>query len=313
VGQGLHTGTTATPSGPALGPISGLVHDVAGVVADIEAGVFDTLASVGTKLIDDATKLIPGRSGVADAMRDYPPKIWSAFLSWVTAHAPASPSTGNPPGGLTNATGSLPGNWKAIVTYLVGHGFTKQEAAGVAGNIFAESGGNPNIWETGGGGGYGLIQWTPPPAGLVGSGLYGELAQIVREGTGMFSNPSTAAAAAYQYLVGRERPADPGATAALREASANAVYKAAGYDSGGWLQPGPTMVLNSTGRPEAVLTGDQWDMLSSASSGWDIGDKLDRIANLLAAQPRATASGVGDALNGTARMASLRARYPRNN
>jgi hypothetical protein len=85
------------------------------------------------------------------------------------------------------------------------------------------------------------------------------------------------------------------------------------YDNGGWLQPGVTMAINNTGQPEPILTGDQWDMLSSASSGWDIGDKLDRIANLLAAQPRATASGVAGALNGTAQMASFRNRYPRNN
>ena len=97
------------------------------------------------------------------------------------------------------------------------------------------------MWQVGGGGGYGLIQWTPPPNGLVGSGLTGELAQIVREGKSFFSgagltNPATAA---YQYLMGRERPANPAATAAAREASANAVFKAMGYDRGGWLPPGP--------------------------------------------------------------------------
>jgi SLT domain-containing protein len=37
-----------------------------------------------------------------------------------------------------------------------------------------------------------------------------------------------------------------------------------GYDQGGWLQPGATMVLNKTGRPEPVLTGEQWDKLTAA-------------------------------------------------
>ncbi|HEX3960233.1 MAG TPA: phage tail tip lysozyme, partial [Trebonia sp.] len=318
----------SSPAGHfAAGGVPGL-----GVVGD----VVHTVTGVAKSVLGDVTSLL--KSGFRFAF-DH---LWSALVSPVlgtVGHAPAgniavavaneikqhfddvlaakdaAVKAAAVPGGLSKATGNLPANWKAIVTYLVGHGFTPAEAAGVAGNIFAESGGNPDIWEVGGGGGYGLIQWTPPPAGLVGSGLTGELAQIVREGTGMFGGSGTTnpAAAAYQYLVGRERPADPGATAGTREASANAVYKAAGYDSGGWLQPGATMVMNATGRPEPVLSGDQWDAISAVTGGGSIGDKLDRIANLLAAQPRATASGVGDALNGTARMASFRNRYPRNN
>lgn len=31
------------------------------------------------------------------------------------------------------------------------------------------------------------------------------------------------------------------------------------YDSGGWLQPGLSLVENRTGRPEPILTGSQWD------------------------------------------------------
>jgi hypothetical protein len=34
------------------------------------------------------------------------------------------------------------------------------------------------------------------------------------------------------------------------------------YDNGGYLQPGITTVLNATGRPEPVFTGQQWDRLS---------------------------------------------------
>jgi hypothetical protein len=160
-----------------------------------------------------------------------------------------SASYGTPAGGYSTGTGGLPANYAAIVNYLVAHGFTKVEAAGIAGNIEAESGGNPSIWEIGGGGGYGLIQWTPPPPGLVGSGLTGELQQIASEGTGMFSDPATPAEAAYQYLVGREKPADPGATAGARESSANAVAKAMGFANGGVI-PEPVVGLGvNTGRP----------------------------------------------------------------
>jgi TMP repeat superfamily protein len=34
--------------------------------------------------------------------------------------------------------------------------------------------------------------------------------------------------------------------------------KVFGFDTGGWLQPGATLAVNQTGRPEAVLTAEQW-------------------------------------------------------
>jgi SLT domain-containing protein len=39
------------------------------------------------------------------------------------------------------------------------------------------------------------------------------------------------------------------------------------YDEGGWLQPGYTMTANGTGKPEAVLTSDQWDAVRSGRGG----------------------------------------------
>ena len=37
------------------------------------------------------------------------------------------------------------------------------------------------------------------------------------------------------------------------------------YDNGGWLPPGATMAMNGTGKPEAILTHEQWDLLSASS------------------------------------------------
>ena len=34
------------------------------------------------------------------------------------------------------------------------------------------------------------------------------------------------------------------------------------YDSGGWLEPGATLAVNKTGRPEPVFTSDQWDKIN---------------------------------------------------
>jgi SLT domain-containing protein len=40
-----------------------------------------------------------------------------------------------------------------------------------------------------------------------------------------------------------------------------------GYDSGGWLMPGTTLAYNQTGRPEAILTSQQWDAITSLAGG----------------------------------------------
>jgi hypothetical protein len=58
----------------------------------------------------------------------------------------------------------LPTNYAAIVGFVTGHGYTGNAAAGIAGNIYQESGGNP---ESVGDGGGGLIGWTPLPGGYV--------------------------------------------------------------------------------------------------------------------------------------------------
>ncbi len=57
----------------------------------------------------------------------------------------------------------LPANVTAIVSFLLAHGYSDNAAAGIAGNIYQESKGNP---ESEGMGGGGLIGWTPLPVGL---------------------------------------------------------------------------------------------------------------------------------------------------
>ena len=65
----------------------------------------------------------------------------------------------------TGSGGTLkPLNYGAIVTFLTARGYSGNAASGIAGNIYAESGGNP---ESVGDGGGGLIGWTPLPGGYV--------------------------------------------------------------------------------------------------------------------------------------------------
>jgi LysM repeat protein len=63
-----------------------------------------------------------------------------------------------------SASGMVLANYAAIVSFLTSHGYTGNAAAGIAGNIWQESGGTP---ESVGDGGGGLIGWTPLPGGYV--------------------------------------------------------------------------------------------------------------------------------------------------
>jgi hypothetical protein len=169
---------------------------------------------------------------------------------------------GKLPDGSSGAVGDLPQNWQTIMKFLVANGFTKFAAAGVVGNIDAESGGNPEILEIGGGGGGGLIQWTPYPPGYITGNtqadLMTQLNAILSWGGGpsLVNRATSASNAAQIYQDYYERPANLTASLPRRMASANAAYQAMGYDSGGWLMPSG-MPVNGLGKPEAVLTPEE--------------------------------------------------------
>jgi SLT domain-containing protein len=81
------------------------------------------------------------------------------------------------------------------------------------------------------------------------------------------------------------------------------------YDRGGWLMPGATLAVNSTGRPERVVPPGGDD---------DIKALLERIhwairglTDVAAAIPARTGHHVGGAINGAAGAAGFRNRYSR--
>jgi hypothetical protein len=129
--------------------------------------------------------------------------------------------------------GMLPDNVTAIVSFLLAHGYTHNAAAGIAGNIYRESGGNPESVGTGGGG---LIGWTPLPSGFVtgnsSADLQTQLAALLTYNQGWaqyvptLNAASTPAAAADIYVTDFERAGIP--AAGQREASAEAVAGACG-------------------------------------------------------------------------------------
>lgn len=135
---------------------------------------------------------------------------------------------------------ALPQNAQAIYSFLVGQGLSPNAAAGVAGNIYQESQGNP---ESAGTGGRGLIGWTPPGTlpnsaftGNTQKDLQAQLQQVMVyiKANGSVADINAHAATpkdAADWFSGHyERPGIP--ALANREGAANSVAAAA--KSGNW-------------------------------------------------------------------------------
>jgi tail lysozyme len=131
------------------------------------------------------------------------------------------------------SSGLLPQNVTAIVSFLLAHGYSDNAAAGIAGNIYQESKGNP---ESEGMGGGGLIGWTPLPSGFVtgnvSADLQTQLAALLTYNQGWSSylpalnSAASPSDAAYIYVTDFERAGIPAAS--TREASAADVAQACG-------------------------------------------------------------------------------------
>jgi len=147
------------------------------------------------------------------------------------AAPPSSASTGGGSVSCSDTGGLLPDNVTAIVSFLLSNGYSDNAAAGIAGNIYQESGGNP---ESIGDGGGGLIGWTPLPSGFVtgnpSADLQTQLSAILTFNNGWSSYipalnaAATPADAADIYVTDFERAGVP--AAGTREAAAEAVASA---------------------------------------------------------------------------------------
>jgi Phage tail lysozyme len=129
--------------------------------------------------------------------------------------------------------GMLPDNVTAIVSFLLAHGYSDNAAAGIAGNMYQESKGNP---ESEGMGGGGLIGFTPLPAGYVTGNTAADL-QTQLEAVLTYNQQwasylpalngaASPADAASIYVTDFERAGIPAAS--TREASAEDVASACG-------------------------------------------------------------------------------------
>jgi Phage tail lysozyme len=277
------------------GFLSGAAHDVgsflggavdaAKIVADLAKGDTTAVANalgkfVGTDAAGDLAKVMVGipKTLATDLVKSIVGKVGGG-----------GGGSGSLPGGSSSATGSLPANYRPIASFLSSNGFTKFAAAGVAGNIDAESGGNPEILEVGGGGGGGLIQWTPYPPGYITGNVQQDLMTQLNAilswggGPGIVNRATSPSNAAELYQDYYEKPANLSASLPTRMSSANAVYKAMGwgtFDQGGILPPGPTLTVNGTGQPEAVLNPQQTQWLQQAAQRGAEGASAAPIVNI---------------------------------
>jgi Phage tail lysozyme len=215
----LAAALAATAPAPALARHPAAPHLAAPVTAAVDAA--ENPATFRTAADRPVVIPAPPRHAPADAR---------ATLVSSPSPAPAAPAVtcpGGQPGGM------LPENYAAIVNFLAAHGYTGLAAAGIAGNIYQESGGNP---ESEGDGGGGLIGWTPLPAGYVTGNAAADL-QTQLQALLAFNqqwaqyipalNAATSAAqAAGIFVQDFERAGDP--AAGTREASAAAVAAACG-------------------------------------------------------------------------------------
>jgi hypothetical protein len=176
--------------------------------------------------LDARARLIAGVHSARAGRQGAGKRAYGSRAVAMNGSTPGSPGCGG--------TGAIvPQNAGEIVRFLVGHGYTPMAAAGIAGNIYQESQGNPESIGTGGGG---LIGWTPLPAGFVTGNPAADL-QTQLEALLAYNQQwaayipalnaaTTPALAADIYMDDFERPGDP--AAGNREAAASAVAQACG-------------------------------------------------------------------------------------
>ena len=220
-GSGSITGAHAASAGNANAAASGLIK-----VAKATDGSARATAKAAAKATPSAKPTAAATHAAA------------ASAPAATTKAPAAtPATSTSAAARTlscNLSYSmLPDNVTAIVSFLLANGYSDNAAAGIAGNMYQESKGDP---ESEGMGGGGLIGFTPLPAGYVtgnpATDLQTQLNAVLTYNQGWASYlPALNAAAspsdaAYIYVTDFERAGIPAAS--TREASAENVASACG-------------------------------------------------------------------------------------
>jgi Phage tail lysozyme len=149
------------------GSLSSATHAGIGVDSTASTMIRSARAAAPTSARPQASRS-PRAAATAKAAPSASARATPAHVQAPAARPSATASASSKPAATTLSCnlsdGLLPDNVTAIVTFLLAHGYTDNAAAGIAGNMYQESKGNP---ESEGMGGGGLIGFTPLPAGYV--------------------------------------------------------------------------------------------------------------------------------------------------
>lgn len=193
----------------------------------------------------------------------------SAALGWARgkdeAEKAATATTATLPGGR-----AWPANTRALSGNYPGHSGV-DIAAGPGSPIYAAASGP--IAYAGWGRGYGQAIFQTIGSGL--QAVYGHSSRVrVQQGQNvaagqLIGDVGSTGRSSGPHLHFEVNSAGPFGSASNR----NATLKWLGFDSGGWLPPGMTPTFNGTGKPEAILTAEQWERLFEALEGLANGDR----------------------------------------
>jgi hypothetical protein len=201
--------------------------------ASVRNGTYQARHSKGTAATSTSVSQSPSSTASSPAASSSAGSSSAGSSTTDTSTSDTSAATGHGVSCSGSASGMVPANYGAIVSFLTSHGYTGNAAAGIAGNIWQESDGNP---ESVGDGGGGLIGWTPLPGGYVtgnySADLQTQLAAVLTfnriwsQYIPALNAASSPAAAAAIYVTDFERAGIP--AVGNREAAAEAVAAACG-------------------------------------------------------------------------------------
>jgi hypothetical protein len=223
-------------SGDTSGGLTGALATGMAQSQRVLAGVAKSAAAAHAAAHPAAAKASSPSPAVTSAPSHAAPSSGTTPVVTSPPAATTAPATSAPAAtSLTCNTsdGMLPDNVTAIVSFLLAHGYSDNAAAGIAGNMYQESKGNP---ESEGDGGGGLIGWTPLPAGYVtgnpAADLQTQLSAVLTfneqwsQYLPQLNDAATPADAAAIYVTDFERAGIP--AAGTREAAAQDVASACG-------------------------------------------------------------------------------------
>lgn len=229
---------------------------------DLAAGALQPFFKAGMSVVSTMLKQVPGAStGFGQLMTGIPKKVATGIMSFLGGKDSAANSASSAAGGATTgqyngATGAGVQRWTGVVQQALQQlGLAQSWTATVLRRMNQESGGDPNIVNK-----YDS-NWI---AGYPSVGLMQVIGPTFRSYAGRYKNTGP-----FQYGTSVNPLANTyaGLNYAMHAyGSLSALNRPGGYDNGGWLPPGATMAVNKTGKPEAVLTNEQWDRIAGSKT-----------------------------------------------